>query len=132
MRRKELSEGAVNSMAYMVDSGWDRSAAYTTRRVTLTEAGARFLARTQDAIAVLMEAQTEAAEAATGEPSGTLRLALPGTFGRRWIAPYLSEFLTRYPRIRIHAEFSNRFVDLIGEGFDAAVRVGVLSDSSLR
>jgi len=104
----------------------------TTRRVTLTEAGARFLARTQDAIAVLMEAQTEAAEAATGEPSGTLRLALPGTFGRRWIAPYLSEFLTRYPRIRIHAEFSNRFVDLIGEGFDAAVRVGVLSDSSLR
>ena len=103
----------------------------TTRRVTLTEAGARFLARTQDAIAVLMEAQTEAAEAATGEPSGTLRLALPGTFGRRWIAPYLAEFLTRYPRIRIHAEFSNRFVDLIGEGFDAAVRVGVLSDSSL-
>jgi DNA-binding transcriptional LysR family regulator len=104
----------------------------TTRRVTLTEAGARFLARTQDAIAVLMEAQTEAAEAATGEPSGTLRLALPGTFGRRWIAPYLSEFLTRYPRIRIHAEFSNRFVDLISKSFDAAVRVGVLSDSSLR
>jgi DNA-binding transcriptional LysR family regulator len=103
----------------------------TTRRVTLTEAGARFLARTQDAMAVLMDAQNEAAAAATGEPSGTLRLALPGTFGRKWIAPYLSEFLTRYPQLRIHAEFSNRFVDLIGEGFDAAVRLGVLADSSL-
>ena len=103
----------------------------TTRRVTLTEAGARFLARTQDAMAMLMEAQNEASAAATGEPSGTLRLALPGTFGRRWIAPYLSEFLTRYPQVRIHAEFSNRFVDLIGEGFDAAVRLGELSDSSL-
>jgi len=103
----------------------------TTRRVTLTEAGARFLARTQDAMAVLMEAQNEAAAAATGEPSGTLRLALPGTFGRKWIAPYLSDFLARYPQVRIHAEFSNRFVDLIGEGFDAALRLGVLADSSL-
>ncbi len=103
----------------------------TTRRVTLTEAGARFLARAQDAMAVLMDAQNEAATAGSGEPSGTLRLALPGTFGRRWIAPYLSEFLSRYPQVRIHAEFSNRFVDLIGEGFDAAVRLGVLSDSSL-
>jgi DNA-binding transcriptional LysR family regulator len=103
----------------------------TTRRVTLTEAGARFLARTQDAMAVLMDAQNEAAAAATGEPSGTLRLALPGTFGRKWIAPYLSEFLTLYTQVRIHAEFSNRFVDVIGEGFDAAVRLGVLADSSL-
>ena len=108
-----------------------RSLERTTRRVTLTEAGARFLARTQDAMAVLMEAQNEAAAAATGEPSGTLRLALPGTFGRKWIAPYLSDFLARYPQVRIHAEFSNRFVDLIGEGFDAALRLGVLADSSL-
>jgi DNA-binding transcriptional LysR family regulator len=103
----------------------------TTRRVSLTEAGARFLARTQDAMTLLMDAQNEAAAAATGEPSGHLRLALPGTFGRKWIAPYLSDFLSRYPQVRVHAEFSNRFVDLVGEGFDAAVRLGEMSDSSL-
>jgi hypothetical protein len=58
--------------------------------------------------AIIMNPADRAMRSATGEPSGTLRLALPGTFGRTWIAPYLSEFLTRYTQVRIHAEFSRR------------------------
>ncbi|MET0384937.1 MAG: substrate binding domain-containing protein, partial [Polyangiales bacterium] len=65
------------------------------------------------------------------EPRGHLRLALPGLFGRMWLAPLLHEFLARYPRVTIEAELSNRFVDLVGERFDLAVRLGKLDDSRL-
>lgn len=103
----------------------------TTRRVALTEAGAKFLARTRSIMEALAEAEEEAAAYAGGEPRGTLRLALPGSFGRMWIAPYLPDFLGAHPQVRIDAAFSNRFADLIGEGFDAAVRLGTLPDSGL-
>lgn len=103
----------------------------TTRRVTVTEAGALFLARTRSILAALAEAEEEASAQAGAAPRGTLRLALPGSFGRMWIAPFLPEFLAAHPQVRIEAEFSNRFVDLVGEGFDAAVRLGALPDSGL-
>ena len=101
----------------------------TTRRIALTEAGATLLARTRLILAALREAEEEASAHAGGEPRGTLRLALPGSFGRMWIAPYLPEFLANHPHVRIDASFSNRFVDLVGEGFDAAVRLGTIPDS---
>ena len=103
----------------------------TTRRVALTEPGTVFLARTRAILSALTDAQVEATSFAGGEPRGTLRLALPTTFGRMWIAPYLPEFLSAHPQLRISLAFSNRFVDLVGEGFDAAIRLGVLSDSRL-
>jgi len=103
----------------------------TTRRVTPTEAGATCLTRTRSILAALEEAEEEAIAHAGGAPRGTLRLALPGSFGRMWVAPFLPEFLAAHPQVRIEAEFSNRFVDLVGEGFDAAVRLGALSDSGL-
>jgi DNA-binding transcriptional LysR family regulator len=53
------------------------------------------------------------------------------TFGRRWITPLLPSFLARHPQIRIDARFSDRVVDVVAEGFDVAIRVGVLLDSSL-
>ncbi len=103
----------------------------TTRKVALTEAGRGYLLRARDILRAIDEADREAAAFATGEPRGHLRLALPGSFGRIWLAPLLAEFLARHPQISIEAEFSNRFVDLIGERFDLAIRLGELDNSRL-
>lgn len=103
----------------------------TTRHVALTEAGATFLTRAQAIRAALADAEEEATTYGQGEPRGTLRLALPATFGRMWIAPYLPAFIAAYPRVNIDVSYSNRFVDLVAEGFDLAVRLGELADSRL-
>jgi DNA-binding transcriptional LysR family regulator len=103
----------------------------TTRSVTLTEAGRTYLERAREILRQVDEADREATLHATGEPRGHLRLALPDSFGRLWLAPLLVEFLRAHPRITIEAEFSNRFVDIVGERFDLAVRLGELGDSRL-
>jgi DNA-binding transcriptional LysR family regulator len=103
----------------------------TTRRVALTEAGTVYQARLDPLLWQLDEAGREVAGFAGGEPRGVLRVALPGTFGRMRIAPHLPAFLARYPGVRLQASFSNRFVDLIAEGFDLAVRLGVAPDTRL-
>jgi DNA-binding transcriptional LysR family regulator len=64
-------------------------------------------------------------------PRGTLKLNLPFAFGRMHIAPLIPEFLTRYPDVRIHLTGNNRFIDLVDEGADLAIRIGKLADSSL-
>ena len=103
----------------------------TTRRVALTEAGHGYLLRAREILRALEDADQEAAAHAHGEPRGHLRVALPGLFGRMWLAPLLGEFLAAHPQVTIEAELSNRFVDLIGERFDLAVRMGKLEDSRL-
>jgi DNA-binding transcriptional LysR family regulator len=108
-----------------------RLAERTTRQVVLTEAGAAYLRRVRPLLDALEEANGEAAEIAHGSPQGRVRLALPASFGRMCLAPLIADFIQQHPRIRIEAEYSNRFVDLIAEGFDAAVRLGTLPDSRL-
>ena len=103
----------------------------TTRSVALTEAGRLYLDRARAVLHAIDEAERDATSLATGAPRGHLRLALPDAFGRMWLAPLLTEFLIAHPLITIEAEFSNRFVDLIGERFDLAVRLGELADSRL-
>lgn len=103
----------------------------TTRRLTLTEAGTAFLARVRAGLGALSEAEAMASSEALSGPRGTLRLALPASFARMWIAPILPAFLARYPEVRIEANLANTFVDLVAGGFDAAVRIGALPDSSL-
>lgn len=102
----------------------------TTRRVAVTEVGALYQHRIRSILDELAEASREASEVATS-PQGLLRISIPATFGRQWIAPLLPGFLARYPQIRIDARFSDRQVDVVSEGFDVAIRVGVLRDSSL-
>jgi DNA-binding transcriptional LysR family regulator len=108
-----------------------RLLARTTRHVALTEAGAGFLTRAQAIVAALHEAQEEASAHGGGEARGTLRVALPATFGRMWIAPFLPQFMAAHPQVRIDVSYSNRFVDLVAEGFDVAIRLGELADSRL-
>ncbi|MER9774136.1 LysR family transcriptional regulator [Mesorhizobium sp. M0220] len=103
----------------------------TTRSVSLTEAGSEFLVRICAILAAVDEAEAVASAHAGGGPRGVLRLALPGSFGRMWIGPLLPQFLAEFPDVRIEAEFSNRFVDLVAENFDVAVRLGALEDSRL-
>ncbi|ONG51096.1 LysR family transcriptional regulator [Pseudoroseomonas deserti] len=102
----------------------------SSRRLALTDLGRGLAER---ATRVLWEA--EAAESAARElanrPRGTVRLAVPMSFGLRWVAPLLPEFFRAYPEIAVDLHLSDASVDLIGEGFDAALRIAVLEDSSL-
>jgi DNA-binding transcriptional LysR family regulator len=108
-----------------------RLAQRSTRRVSLTEAGRAFLERVRPLLLELKAAEDQAAALASGEPQGRLRVALPSAFGRLWIAPRLPDFLARYPLVVLEAAFSNSYADLPGEGFDLAIRLGVLPDSRL-
>lgn len=103
----------------------------TTRRVALTEAGNAYHQRVRVLLDELQLAGEEVSDIA-GSPRGLLRVALPMTFGRLWVAPLIPAFLERHPQIQLDVRFSDRYVDLVAEGFDVAVRLGELTDSSLR
>lgn len=101
----------------------------TTRGVAATEAGLEFKARGERILADLVAARESVAQASG--VSGRLRLSMPLTFGNRHVAPILGELARLHPRLEIDVEASDRYVDLIGERFDAAIRIGTLKDSSL-
>jgi len=102
----------------------------TTRRLALTEAGEAFHQRMRGALHALQEIEQDTAAAAAGV-RGTLRVALPATFGRMWVAPILPAFLAAYPDLVVETAFEDRYVDLVAESFDVAVRIGTLTDSRL-
>lgn len=102
----------------------------TTRQVQLTDAGKRLVDKLRVATDLIAEAQQEATETAE-ELRGHLKLALPATLGRLWLAPRLPEFMTMYPKLELDVHYSDAYVDLIEGGFDAAIRVGQRADSGL-
>ncbi|AJP57381.1 LysR family transcriptional regulator [Pandoraea vervacti] len=102
----------------------------TTRRVTLTFEGSAFLEECQRILNDMHNA--EAAVSAGGvKASGHLRLSAPAGFGRRHVAPLLPVFIEAHPDVSATLDLSDRLVDLVNEGFDCAVRLGELPDSSL-
>lgn len=103
----------------------------STRHIKFTEAGVHFVRHLQKARNVLLEAEQEVSDRSE-QPTGTLRLALPAAFGRMWLAPMIATFIQQYPSLTVHAEYSDLFIDIIGGGFDAAIRVGELPDSRLK
>jgi len=106
-----------------------RLLARTTRGMSLTEAGADFRPYAERMVAELQSARD--ALSRQGEATGRLRLAAPISFGAMHLGPVLAELAVRNPNLAISTSYSDRMVDLVGEGFDAAVRLGTLSDSSL-
>jgi DNA-binding transcriptional LysR family regulator len=103
----------------------------TTRRVALTEAGARFHERCTHVLADLEDAERDATQVNV-EPRGTLRVNLPYAFGTAHVAPLLAEFHRTCPSLRLELWLNDRFVDLIEEGFDLAIRISeALPPSSL-
>lgn len=103
----------------------------TTRRVGLTEAGAALYARCARVLAAVADAEAELAEL-HGAPRGTLRISAPDGFGATHIVALLPEVLARYPDLSFDVVLGDRFVSLLEEGFDLAIRIGSrLADSSL-
>lgn len=102
----------------------------TTRRLSLTEAGQVFFGRSQRALGEIEEAEAEVSKI-QGEPRGELRLNSPMSFGILHIAPLLPAFQARYPEVTVDMVLDDRTVNLVEEGFDLAIRIGDLPDSSL-
>src|SRR3954467_1644924 len=124
-RRLSLTPAAVSrNVATLERNLGIRLFQRSTRKLTLTEAGERFLHAIQNN---LDELQAAIASVATdrGEPAGVLRVSMGMTFGVEYILPLLPSFLQRYTQVRADWQFENRQVDLIAEGFDAAIGGGL-------
>lgn len=102
----------------------------TTRSVTLTDAGARYLERARRILTEITEAEG-AARAERTAPFGKFVVTAPTVFGRREVAPLMSAFLTRYPEVSADLVLTDRTLRLVEDGIDAAVRIGVLEDSGM-
>jgi DNA-binding transcriptional LysR family regulator len=102
----------------------------TARGTSLTDIGRHYYPRAAAALADLESAQ-EAVGQLTTEISGQLRISVPLAFGEICLAPLLAEFAALHPKIQFDICFEDRRADLIGEGYDLAVRIGTLPDSSL-
>ena len=102
----------------------------STRKLSLTPEGERFYAEARRVLDAVAEAESNA----RGEdaPSGLLRLSCPTALGRSHLLPLVKPFLERYPAINIDLNIGDRFIDLVEEGVDLAIRIGTLKDSALK
>jgi DNA-binding transcriptional LysR family regulator len=103
----------------------------TTRSVHLTEAGNRFLVRAREVVDAFDE-MTEELREHSPEPRGRVRVSLPVVFGRLFVVPAVGGFLARHPQVSAELVLNDRYVNLVEEGFDLAIRVGVPTDTSAR
>ncbi len=130
-RRLSLSPSAVTRLVAALEQRLSiRLLQRTTRSVALTDAGARYLERARRILADVDEAEGEAQQERT-EPTGRFVVTAPALFGRLNVAPLMGAFLSRYPAVVGELLLADRTVNLVEEGVDTAVRIGVLSDSSL-
>ncbi|MGH8719429.1 MAG: LysR family transcriptional regulator [Burkholderiales bacterium] len=102
----------------------------TTRRLSLTEAGAALYERSRDALRNIEDAELEVSQF-QAEPRGMLKVAIPMSFGILHIAPAISEFLAYNPRVSVEMKMDDRIVDLVHDGFDLAIRIANLAESTL-
>src|ERR1700754_330686 len=130
-RRLRLSPSVVTRLiAALEERLGARLLQRTTRSVTLTDAGARYLERARRILADVEEAE-RAAEGERTRPSGRLVVSAPLGFGRLHVSPVMSAYLKRYPDVAGELRLEDRIVSLVEDGIDLAVRVGHLADSSL-
>lgn len=130
-RRLRLSTTAVSRHVAELEQALGVALLHrTTRSVTMTEAGARYLPRAE---AIMQELDNLNAEIGASDriPRGNLRISAPPGIGHDWIVPLVTDFLIVHPQIDLELDLSERMVDLVGEGFDAAIRSGPLPSSSL-
>jgi DNA-binding transcriptional LysR family regulator len=129
--RLKISKSAVSAHVQRLENRLGvRLLNRTTRRVAVTEAGAAYYRHCVRIIAEA-EAAEQAAIALQREPRGTLRISAPDSFGWMHVAPAFSTFLKRYPELAVDITLSPAHVNLVDEGIDLAIRIGVLEDSRL-
>jgi DNA-binding transcriptional LysR family regulator len=102
----------------------------TTRRLRLTAEGEALVEQGRPLIEDL-DALTGGLQKAAKDVAGTLRVSLPASFGRQYVSPLVPEFLSRHPRLKVHLDLSDQLRDLTTDGFDLAIRIAELRDSSL-
>ena len=130
-RQSELAPSSVSRRIAELES-WVGAALFhrTTRKLNLTDVGKSFYERTRGILFDLEEAKVMAAQL-ENHPSGLVRLTIPASMERHLTAA-ICEFQSRWPGVQFALTFTDRVVDLVGEGFDLAVRIGRLEDSTLK
>jgi DNA-binding transcriptional LysR family regulator len=129
-RRLGVSKSIVSRRLFRLEAALGvQLLARTTRGAALTEAGATFRDHAARACAEIDIARESILPA--GELRGQLRIAAPLSFGTTHLAPVLAELARNHPILHVLTSYSDRFVDIVGEGFDCAVRLGTLRDSNL-
>lgn len=131
-RRLNLSKAAVSKQIAELEAHFGTALLHrTTRRLNATEAGRRYFENCVRLLDELTEIEAEVRHS-QAEPSGRLRISAPVSFGNKLLGPVVCEMTRRFPKLELQFELSDRFVDLIEEGFDAALRIRTnLPDSSL-
>jgi DNA-binding transcriptional LysR family regulator len=130
-RKLKLSPSAVTRLiAALEERLGARLLQRTTRSVTLTDAGARYLERARRILADVDEAE-RIAEGERTRPSGRLVVSAPLGFGRLHVSPVMTAYLKRYPEVAGELRLEDRMISLVEDGVDLAVRIGELADSSL-
>lgn len=130
--RMGLSKSAVSKHVAALEARLAvRLLTRTTRRVSPTELGTAYYDRARRVLLDADEADSMVT-AMQATPRGLLRISAPVTFGTRQLPGPVSEFLSRYPEVDVEMTLDDRFVELVSEGFDLAIRIGTLADSSLK
>lgn len=130
-RELHISATAVSRHVAALEQHLDvRLLQRSTRRVSLSEAGAAYLERCEQLLADLAELE-DGVVGGRREPRGRLRISAGVAFAREQLHLLMPEFITRYPKLEVELQLSDRRIDLVGEGFDLALRIGRLPDSSL-
>lgn len=130
-RRLRISKSATSAHVQRLEERLGvRLLHRTTRKISLTEAGAAYYRHCARIVAEAESAE-QAARALQREPRGMLSISAPDTFGPMHVAPAIPEFLARFPGLAIDISLSPRHVDLVQEGLDLAIRIGTLKDSPL-
>ena len=130
-RKLKLSPPAVTRLIAALEQRLGaRLLQWTTRKVALTDVGARYLERARRILADIEEAES-AAEGESARPSGQLVVSAPLGFGRLHVSSVMSAYLKRYPEVSGELRLEDRIVSLVEDGIDLAVRIGQLADSSL-
>ena len=102
----------------------------TTRTISLTDAGRAYYERCSQ-IVIDAENAERSINQLQERPSGLLRINAPGSFGFKYLLDVLSQFMHRYPEVKLEVEFNDRLIDVVAEGYDVVIRVGEIKDSNL-
>lgn len=131
-RKMGLSKSAVSKHVSALEARLAvRLLNRTTRRVSPTEVGLAYYDRARTVLTDASAAD-DMVTSMQATPKGSLRISAPVSFGINHVSPAVARFLNAYPEVDVHMVLDDRFVELVAEGYDMAIRVGVLEDSSLR